>query len=128
MIDHTTSDMARLPELAPPTALASNVMARIARLPDTPSNLSPASGTAHIRTTRVRSGRFAWAWTLSGVAIVSGVYVSSGAAAAAYFGLTASRLGRVPPVMMPPGGSAMLLLALGLTMYLAGLFAPVRRR
>jgi ABC-type transport system involved in cytochrome c biogenesis permease subunit len=128
MIDHTTSDMTRLPELSPPTALAANVMARIARLPGTPLRPSPASGTAHTRATRVRSGRFAWAWALSGVAIVSGVYVSSGAAAAAYFDLTASRFGRVQPVTMPVGGSAMLLLALGLTMYVVGLFAPVRRR
>jgi hypothetical protein len=127
MIDQVTSEMTRLPDLAPPASLAANVMARIARLPDRRSQVSPAAETSRARAGHARGERLAWTWSLAGLVIVFGTYVSSRIAAGAPLDLTSSRIGNAPLITMPAEEPAMFLLALGMLLYLAALFSPLRR-
>lgn len=124
MIDEVASKMTRLPDLAPPASLAANVMARVARLPDERSVVRPAE-TSAVKTESGRGERLTWGWGLAGLVIAFGTYVRSEMAAGTLPDLTSSRIGHVPLVTMSIE-PAMLVLALGLLLYLKGLFSPLR--
>jgi hypothetical protein len=126
MIDEVTSTLTRLPDLAPPASLAANVMARVARLSDERSAFRPDAGTSLIGMESSSSERLAWVWGLAGLVIAFGAYVQSEIAGGTLPDLTSWRIGTVQPVTMPVE-PAMLILALGLLLYLKGLFSPLRR-
>jgi hypothetical protein len=126
MIDEMASKMTRLPSLAPPASLAANVMARVARLSDERSVVRPAVRTSLIGTESSSSERLAWVSGLAGLVIALGTYVHREMAAGTLPDFTSSRIGHVQLVTMPIE-PAMLVLALGLLLYLKGLFSPLRR-
>jgi hypothetical protein len=125
MIDQVTSELGRLPEPAPPSTLAATVMARVARLPE-PEAL-PAPGERGRARIAARREWPAWAWALSGVVVVFAAHVYDWRVAGRWPDLMSSRIGGVLPAVLPVEGLAAPILALGLVLYLAGLFAPLRR-
>src|ERR1017187_9224810 len=127
MTERRTSKMKRLPELAPPTSMAANVMARIARLPDERSQIPRVVDTPRTVTRPSLGERLAWTWGLAGVVIVFGTYDYSKIVAGTLPDLTASRIGYAQLVTMPVEGPAMFFLAVGLLLYLTGMFSPLRR-
>jgi hypothetical protein len=125
MIDEVASKVTRLPDLAPPASLSANVMARVARLSDERSVVRHAAGTSLIGTESSSRERLAWVWGLAGLVIALGTYVNREIAAGTLSDLTLSRIGRLQLVATPVE-PAMLVLALGLLLYLKGLFSPLR--
>ena len=125
MIDDVASTMTRLPDPAPPAALAANVMARIARLPDKPSS-DPSADRAAVKAESGRGERLARGWGLAGLVIAFGMYVRSEMAAGTLPDLISSRIGHVQLVTLTVE-PATLVLGLGLLLYLKGLFSPLRR-
>src|SRR5579864_4608561 len=126
MIDEVASTMTRLPDLAPPASFATQVMARVARLPDRRSLVRAAAGTSVVGTDSPNRERLAWVSGLAGLVIALGTYVDREIAAGTLPDLTSSRIGHTLLVTTPIE-PAMLVLALGLLLYLKGLFSPVRR-
>jgi hypothetical protein len=126
MINEVASRVTRLPDLAPPASLSANVMARVARLSDERSVVRHAAGTSFIGTESSGRERLAWVWGLAGLVIALGTYVNREIAAGTLPDLTLSRIGHLQLVTMPIE-PAMLVLALGLLLYLKGLFSPLRR-
>jgi hypothetical protein len=116
MMDDTTTLMARLPEPAPPPALAATVMARIAREAARDAVAAPA---------RRRREGLAWLCALAGLAVVFGLSAWGWIGAALPHPMSWS-IGPGIPDVLPVEGPAVPLLALGLLLYLAGLFAPLR--
>jgi hypothetical protein len=127
MTERLTSEMGRLPELVHPTSMATNVMARIARLPDERTRIPHVPDTPRTVTTPAQGERLAWTWILAGVAIVFGTYIYGGVAAWAPPDLTSFRIGTVQLTTLPGKDPVVLCLAAGLLLYLAGLFSPLRR-
>ena len=125
MIDEVAPTMTRLPDLAPPASVAANVMARIARLPDRSSLVIPAE-TSAVTTESRRGERMPWAWALAGLVVAFGAYVRSEIGVPSFPPFTSSRIGHLQLVTMPLE-PAMLILALGLLLYVKGLFSPLRR-
>jgi len=123
MIDHVATLMARLPEPTPPASLKATVMARIAREAELQQDIA-AEAANHARIPRERS---VWIWTLAGgLATVVGTTVYGWLAGGALPSFTAPLIGGGAPALIPMPGSAALIVALGLLIYLAGLFAPLR--
>lgn len=113
--------LTRLPDPAPPIGLAAGTMARIARLDDGPG----AHRRREVPATAARTDRLAAIRAILGQA--------AGVAALGYVTL-ASGLAPVPPrigglaslVPMPATAPLALVLAAGLLLYVAGLFAPLQ--
>lgn len=118
MNDDLTPLMTRLPDPAPPSTLAATVMARIAREDEARqvAAVEPA-----------RRERPTWIWALVGIAVVVGASAWGWLTAGTLPDLTSPRIGPGTPALMP-GGPAAAIIALGLLVYLAGLFAPLRDR
>jgi len=124
MIDHVTTVMARLPEPTPPASLKATVMARIAREAERQQDI--AAETAN--PARIRRERPVWIWTLAGgLATVAGTSVYGWLVRGALPSFTSPLIGGVAPTLIPIQGSAALVIGLGLLVYLAGLFAPLRQ-
>ncbi len=125
MIDHVATVMARLPEPTPPTSLKATVMARIAREAE-PQHGVAAKAADHARIPRERP---IWIWTLvGGLAMVFGTSVIGWLAVGALPSVTSPLIGGAGvATLIPMQGSAALMIGLGLVIYLAGLFAPLRR-
>jgi len=122
MLDDFEQRLARLPEPIPPSTLAATVMARIAREPDPVTTIAGVPGPV------LHTGYLAdWLWTLVGILAVMGLTVHGWVTLGAPPDVLSPRIGRSAGVLMPITGSGMLLLALGLWLFLAGLFAPIRR-
>ena len=122
MTDDIERLLARLPEPAPPPTLAATVMARIAREPDR------AIVEAVLRSPAITRGdRPAWLWAVVGLLIVVGLTVDGWVSAGLSPDLTSSRIGIGRLALMPVEGPGVLLLAVGLWLFLLGLFAPLRR-
>ena len=117
MMERLEQRLARLPELAPPSSFAPNVMARIARLPDRVQAVTPARARSHRE-------RFAPLWLTAGLLIVLAVTVDGLVGAASASRSVMTRLGNSTTVTVVTGLS----LGLGLWLFLHGLFAPLRRR
>jgi len=118
MNDELTPLMTRLPDPAPPPTLTATVMARIAREEE-------ARHAAVIEP--VRRERPAWPWALVGIAVVIGASAWGWLAAGTVPDLISPRIGTGAP-LLTPGGPAAVGITLGLLVYLAGLFAPLRHR
>ena len=117
-MDDLTPVLARLPEPTPPSTLTATVMARIER----EAQEKVAALAVPARLPEVR----AWLWTTVGVALVLGVLIYGSFEAKAMPDFISARIGIGRAPLMPIEGSAILLLGLGLLVYLAGLFAPMR--
>lgn len=126
MIDEVESKMTRLPDLVPPASLAAHVMARVARLPDGRSLVLPATRTSRVGTESRTRERLAWVSGLAGLVIALGACIHREVTTGTLPDLTSLHVGHVQLVTMPIE-PVMLVLALGLVLYLQGLFSPVRR-
>jgi len=107
-------------------------MARVSRLADerTPASVASLAWKRRSRDGRVGSWNDlpAWVAALAGLAIVFVSWINGGLEPNSLLDLISLQAGSPNVVGMPPNGLAVLGLALGLLLYLAGLFAPVRKR
>ena len=121
MIDHVATLMARLPEPTPPASLKATVMARIAREAEEQREIAAADPA------RIPRERPVWIWTFAGgLATVLGTSVYGWLVKGALPSFTAPLIGGGMPTLIPMQGLAALIVGLGLLIYLAGLFAPLR--
>jgi len=123
MIDHVATAMARLPEPTPPASLKATVMARIAREAELQHDVAATTADP----ARIPRERPVWIWTLAGgLVAVIGTSVYGWLMGGALPSLTSPLIGGGVPTLIPMQGSAALVVGLGLLIYLAGLFAPLR--
>jgi hypothetical protein len=120
-MDELLPVLKRLPDPAPPSTITATVMARIARDAE-----RQAEAVATAPAPR-RQDRPAWAWALVGIAVVLGARIYGLVVTESLPDFTSSRIGLGHSLGMPGVGSVSLALGLGLLVYLAGLFAPLRR-
>jgi uncharacterized membrane protein YtjA (UPF0391 family) len=124
MIDPIEPLLTRLPEPAPPPALAATVMARIAR----ESESGRTAVNRPVRSPAVQRGDgLGWLWVVSGLIVVVGLTLHEWVIIGSPPDVTSSRIGFGGLVLMPAGGPASLLLGVGLVLFLLGLFAPLRQ-
>ncbi len=132
MITHVESELTRLPEPVPPATLVTTVMARVSRLAEesAPASLASRASLAGSRDERARRSNDAPAWVaaLAGLVIVLVSWIGSLNEADLATAFISSRIGPPDLLRLSLNGPAALGLALGLLLYLAGLFAPLRRR
>ena len=123
MIDHVETLMAQLPEPTPPASLKATVMARIAREAELQQDLAADAADP----ARISRERPVWIWTLAGgLATLIGASAYGWLVKGALPSFTAPLIGGGVPTLIPMQGSAALIIGLGLLIYLAGLFAPLR--
>ena len=123
MIEDIATQMARLPEPTPPASLKATVMARIAREAELQQDIAAEAADP----ARIPRERPLWIWTLAGgLAMVFGASVYGWLVRGTLPSLTAPLVGGGNPTLLPIQGSAALIIGLGLLIYLAGLFAPLR--
>jgi hypothetical protein len=114
--------LARLPDPEAPEAFRASVMARIER----DAEWREAADTAGRE--RSRADRPVWLWAFAGMA------VATWAAGYTFWGtgtlpdVTSARIGLGRSALLPLDGLAAAAFAVGLFVFLAGLFAPVRTR
>ena len=116
-------ELHRQPEPAPPAGLAAAIIARTARLDDERATTSrDASWVAAIK---ARSDRRAWAAAIAGLAVGLGAQGYRLLSGESTLNLTSSRIGGGMDgvIELLHGGPAVVVLAAGLLLYLAGLFA-----
>ena len=121
MLDDLTPVLSRLPEPMPPSTLTTTVMARIEREAEQEADAKVA-----VPVSRAREWQ-PWLWTFAGIALVLMVFVKGWLSSGSLPSLVSPRIGLNHAALMPVGTGVSLLLALGLIVYLAGLFAPLRR-
>lgn len=124
MTEPVEARLARLAEPRAPSALAPNVMARIARLPVTDPVTAGQPGRKPARRSEWRLGA---AWASIGILLVIGVVVQRWIATGSIFDLISPRIVAGGLGLMPVEGWTSLVLCAGLVLYLRGLFAPLRR-
>jgi hypothetical protein len=126
------SELTSLPDPVPPTTLAATVMARVSRLPEgRPRAARSTSGRSRIsREDRIGrwTGLAAAAAALTGVAIVVVSWLAGRLEAGSWLARISPRVGTPLAGWVPPGGFAVPGIALGLLLYVGGLFAPLRNR
>jgi hypothetical protein len=115
------SVLRRLPEPAPPAGLSAAVLLRAARRDE--AREAAARAASDVRARRAHA-RLAWVATLAGIAVSLGGQVFGLLTGEMPFDPAPSRI-RVALVNIPSVGTAMLLLTLGLSLYLTGLFAVI---
>lgn len=120
MIDDLKPLLQGLPEPPPPPSITATVMARIARDVE-----RRADGQVTAPARRI-SDVAAWAYTFAGVAMVLVVCTYGWFSTGSLPDLTSARIGPGRPALMPVLGPFSVPLALGLLVYLAGLFSPLR--
>ena len=122
------SDLKQLPEPAVPEGLAAGVTARIARIDLDPGEArTPRAGRAQMTAAEARRDRLAWAAALVGLAVSLGAQVYRVAVGEVTLGTSLQTIGGIAGLVeMLPASPAVGVLAIGLLMYLAGLFAPMR--
>jgi hypothetical protein len=118
MTDDLKDLLQQLHEPEPPPSISATVMARIAREVE-------AHAVAEA-TVPVQRERPAWVWMIVGVTLVAAVALYGPLDSGTLPDFTSARIGRTRPELLPSGGPLMGVLALGLLIYLAGLFAPLR--
>ena len=126
-----TADLAALPQPAPPPDLTAVVLARITRIDQ--AQFAPAA--AAMPETGARSSTrdwWTWARALGGLAAGLTIVLSMPPGERAPIDIASSRVGGIAVglVAMPATTTEALVLAAGLLLYVAGLFAPLggRRR
>ena len=128
---HDESELTRLPEPVVPSTLAGAVMARVSRLDE---GHTPASLAFSVSTGRPQKQRI-WSWNslAAGVAAFAGLvivllsWIDGRLDTGSWPSLISLHVGAPNMVRLPPDLSAALGLALGLLLYLGGLFAPLRK-
>lgn len=132
MNNHFEPELTRLPEPVPPATLVTTVMARVSRLAEGPASASLAyrAPKGNSREERVRGliDLAAWVAALAGLAIVFVSWINARQEAGSLLDLMSSRIGPPNLLSMSPNGPAALGLALGLLLYVAGLFSPLHNR
>lgn len=120
------SDLKRLPEPALPEGLTAGITARIARLDE--ERAADASEPPRVAVAEASRDRLAWAVALVGMTVALGAQAYMLVVGEATLDLTSLRIssGMDGVVEMLPASSAVAVLAAGLLLYLAGLFAPLR--
>jgi len=120
------SDLKRLPEPAFPEGLTEAITARIARLDE--ERADDAVEPPRLAVAEPRRDRLAWAMALLGLTVGLGAQAYRLAVGEASLDLVSPRMisGIEGAVEMLPASPAVAVLALGLFLYLAGLFAPLR--
>jgi hypothetical protein len=130
--DTVESDLTRLPEPKAPATLVATVMARVSRLDDARPAAIFAAAPPKRRSPAARAGHWkdvpAWVTALAGLAIVFVSWTAGRLEPSSWLGFVPSQIGTLNPVRLPPGGPAALGLGVGMLLYLAGLFAPLRKR
>jgi hypothetical protein len=128
---HEEPDLTRLPDPVAPASLAGAVMARVSRLDAERPPASVARSISMARSEKTRT----WSWngSLAGVAAVVGLaivlasWIDGRLGTGSWPALISPYPGAPNMVRLPPDPSAGLGLALGLLLYLGGLFAPLRK-
>ena len=120
MMDDLTPVLSRLPEPMPSSTLTATVMARIEREAERNADarvVAPASRARELRT---------WLLTFVGVALALTAFVNGWLSSGTLPNFAAARIGINHAPLMPIGPGVSVLLALGLLVYVVGLFAPLR--
>lgn len=115
MNDDLAPLLSTLPEPVVPSSMTATVMARIAREADL------AVAVEHPRE------RPTWLWSLVGLTVVMGAAVYGWMNGVGLPDLLGSKVGS-RLALLPMGGPLTALMAVGVLVYLAGLFAPLRSR
>jgi hypothetical protein len=119
MNDDIGSMLKRLSDPAPPATLAASVMARVAR--------EREESRSKVGRVAARQDRRFWLWTPGGLIMTLVVIVPAWLGVVRSTAVTSWLPGIGTLGLVPATGPGVLLLALGLLIYLAGLFAPLRR-
>jgi hypothetical protein len=120
MIDDLKPLLQDFPEPPPPSSITATVMARIAR------DVERRAEDQVTAPERRASDVAAWACTTAGVLAVVTLCFVGWVSSGAFPDLTSARIGLGRPSLIPVGGPLSMLMGLGLLVYLAGLFAPLR--
>lgn len=120
MIDDLKPLLQQLPEPEPPSSIAATVMSRIEREAD---RRAEAHSVAPARAARELS---TWLWTFIGIALVVILFANGWLSLNTPPDLTSPRVGAGRALLIPIQGPAMGLVGVGLLIYLAGLFGPLR--
>lgn len=121
MNDDLTTLMTKLSEPSPPPSLKATVMARIARDADR-QDIPAAAATAPAHP---RRDRLVWLWALAGLAVVVSGSAYGWISTGTLPNLASPRLGPMSIPLIPQSPAGMVI-GLGLLVYLAGLFGPLR--
>ena len=119
MTDDLEPVLEQLPEPAPPSSLTATVMARIAREAEVTAAVAPVKTRRELRP---------WIWTFAGIGLVVALFVNGWLSIGALPDFTSARIGLGRATLVPIEGPTVWLVGLGLLIYLAGLFAPLRDR
>lgn len=122
-----TMDLAALPQVTPPPELTKAILARTARMEQ--GQLAPVAATMPAITSRsIARDLWALAATLTGL-VVGLVTILSMPGGGAAIKVVSLRVGGMtgPLVAMPSTTTDVVVLVGGLVLYVAGLFAPLRR-
>jgi hypothetical protein len=128
------SDLKHLPNPALPEGLSADIMARLANLDE--EGIAGASKPARVASIKATRDRLAWTAALVGLTVGVGAQAYRLAVSAMTLDLTSLRISRgfelTPWLMdgvveMLSPSPAVAVLAVGLLLYLIGLFAPLRR-
>ncbi len=124
------SDLKHLPEPALPEGLSANITARLANLDE--EGIAGASKPVRIASIKATRDRLAWTAALVGLTVGVGAQAYRIAVSAMTLDLTSLRIIREFELISwlmdgAPPSPAVALLAVGLLLYLIGIFAPLRR-
>ena len=128
MTDDLAPLLNELPEPVPPSSITVTVMARIHREVEQKREAERKSGSTVTVSARQPRELQTWVWTFVGLALVLAVTIKGWLSSGSLPDFTSSRIGLGHVALMPVQGSLALLLALGLVIYLGGLFSPLRTR
>jgi hypothetical protein len=115
MNDDLAPILSTLPEPVAPSSMTASVMARIAREADA------AVAVEHPRE------RPTWVWSVVGLTVVVAAAIYGWINGIGLPDLLGSKVGG-RPALLPMGGPLTAVMTVGLLIYLAGLFAPLRSR
>ena len=124
------SDLKHLPEPALPEGLSANITARLANLDE--EGIAGASKPVRIASIKATRDRLAWTVALVGLTVGVGAQAYRIAVSAMTLDLTSLRIIREFELISwlmdgAPPSPAVAVLAVGLLLYLIGIFAPLRR-
>ena len=124
------SDLKHLPEPALPEGLSANITARLANLDE--EGIAGASKPVRIASIKATRDRLAWTAALVGLTVGVGAQAYRIAVSAMTLDLTSLRIIRESELISwlmdgAPPSPAVAVLAVGLLLYLIGIFAPLRR-
>ena len=122
MNDDLTPLLRELPEPAPPSTMTATIMARVQREAERKAEAQV------VATVKTSVDLRMWLATFAGIALVVVLFISGWQSLGTVPDFTSPRIGSGRAMLVPIQGPTMLLMGLGLLIYLAGLFAPLRTR